>query len=119
MNKSIRTLFLVMLVSLAIAAFWDRLPLIKDSVHAVLNPTAGRLLEQSVDMGLIVFAAIISFFITILQKYTTDQETLRQIKKEQKLVQEEMKQYKDNPEKLMELQKKQFQFIPKTFEVWL
>lgn len=119
MNKSIKALFIVMMISLGIAFFWDRVPIISDTVHGVLDPSAGVLLERNVDLGILAFAAVISLFITIIQKYTTDQETLREIKKEQKLLQKEMKNYKDHPEKLMELQKKQFASIPKTFEITL
>jgi uncharacterized membrane protein (DUF106 family) len=117
MNKSIRTLFFVLLISFAIALFWNKVPIISQSVHFVLDPTAGRLLNWNASFGIVLVAAIISLFITLIQKYTTDQETLRQIKKEQKLLQEEMKKYKDHPEKLIELQKKQFEFIPRTFEI--
>jgi len=119
MNKSIKALFIVMIISLGIAFFWGRVPIIKDTVHAALDPTAGILLERNADIGILAFAAVISLFITIIQKYTTDQETLREIKKEQKLLQQEMKNYKDHPEKLMELQKKQLSSIPKTFEITL
>src|SRR3989338_8487600 len=117
MNKSVKTLFIIMLISLAIAYYWNKIPIISESVNYVLEPSAGRLLDFNINLGIIVFSAIISLFITLIQKYTTDQETLRQIKKEQKMLQEEMKNYKDNPEKLMELQKKQFAVIPKTFEI--
>lgn len=119
MNKSIKALFIVMVISLGIAFFWGRVPIIRDTVHAVLDPSAGVLLERNVDLGILAFAAVISLFITIIQKYTTDQETLREIKKEQKILQQEMKNYKDHPEKLMELQKKQLASIPKTFEITL
>jgi len=88
-------------------------------VHYVLDPTAGKLLDWNVNVGIASVATVISLFIILIQKYTTDQETLRQIKKEQKLLQEEIKKYKDNPGKMMELQKKQFQFIPRTFEITL
>ena len=53
----------------------------------------------------------------VIQKYTTDQNLLREIKKEQKLLQGEMKKYKDHPEKLLEMQKKQLEFIPKTMDI--
>ena len=49
---------------------------------------------------------------TIAQKYGTDQKALKEIKAEQKKIQEEMKQYKDHPEKVAELTKKQFEFMP-------
>jgi uncharacterized membrane protein (DUF106 family) len=117
MGKAIRTLFIVMIVSLGIALFWNQVPIIKGSVEAVLNPSAGKLLDWSINIGMTIFAAIISLFITIVQKYTTDQETLREIKKEQKLIQAEMKNFKEHPEKLMELQKKQLSSIPKTMEI--
>jgi len=117
MSKAIRTLFIVMIISLGIAFFYEQIPIIKDSVEAVLNPTAGRLLDWNINIGMTIFAAIISLAITIIQKYTTDQDTLRELKKEQKLIQAEMKNYKDHPEKMMELQKKQLASIPKTMEI--
>ena len=119
MNKSMKTLFLVVVISMAIALFWNKVPIIKESVHAVLNPTVGKLLDWSANIGIAIISAIIGLFMTIIQKYTTDQETLRQIKKEQKILQAEMKNYKDQPEKMLEMQKKQFQFIPRTFEITL
>lgn len=106
-----------MLVSLAVALFWNKVPAIKDSVHFILNPTAGKLLSWNATFGMILFSAIITFLLTIIQKYTTDQETLRQIKKEQKVLQEEMKKVKDNPQKLLELQKKQLEFVPRTMDI--
>jgi len=119
MNKSLRPLILVVLISFGIAMFWNQVPIIKQTVHSALDPTAGRMLDWNANIGMLAFSAIISLFIMIIQKYTTDQDTLRQIKKEQKVLQEEMKKYKDDPGKLMELQKKQLQFIPKTFEITL
>ena len=38
-------------------------------------------------------------------------------KKEQKILQEEMKKYRDHPEKMAELSKKQFAFFPKTMKL--
>ncbi len=109
-------MFLVMLVSLVIASFWGKIPLIKDSVHAVLDPTAGNLIEWNIYIGMFLIVFVVNFLTTLVQKYGTDQESLRKIKKEQKEIQEEMKKFKDNPSKLMELNKKQFENIPKTFE---
>lgn len=110
-------IFIVLIASLLIASFWDKLLVIKHSVHAVLDPSAGALLNWNVTYGMILLTLIITLITTLFQKYTTDQETLRELKKEQKLLQEEMKKYKDHPEKLIELQKKQFEFIPKTFQL--
>ena len=54
---------------------------------------------------------------TIIQKYATDQKILREMKEEQKILQEEMKKYKNHPEKVAELSRKQLEFIPKTMKL--
>lgn len=117
MNKGMKTILIVMVVSLAIGGLWNHLPFIKDTIHAILNPTVGVLLNWNVDWGMVIITGLVVLGMTLIQKYTTDQETLRNIKKEQKLLQEEMKKYKDHPEKLMALQKKQLEFIPKTMDI--
>jgi len=66
---------------------------------------------------MIIIVLIIALITTLVQKYATDQKTLRELKKEQKILQEEMKKYKDHPEKLMELQKQSFAFLPKTMKL--
>ena len=114
---SFKPIFIVMLASLIIAFFWDKISIIKDTAHAILDPSAGALLNWDITYGMIIIVFMISVFMTLLQKYATDQETLRELKKEQKILQEEMKKYKEHPEKLMELQKKQFAFIPKTMKL--
>ncbi|MBS3080929.1 DUF106 domain-containing protein [Candidatus Pacearchaeota archaeon] len=111
--------FIIMLISLYIASKWNSLPFIKNSVNAVLNPSFGALLEWNLYIGFIVVIAFTSLVLTLSQKYLSDQDQLREIKKEQKILQEEMKKYKENPEKLLELQKKQLEFIPQTFNITL
>jgi uncharacterized membrane protein (DUF106 family) len=39
------------------------------------------------------------------------------MKKEQKFIQGEMKKYREHPEKMMELQKKQMEFLPKMLKI--
>jgi len=115
---SFKPIIFVMIISLVIAMFWDRIPFIKDSVHAALDPSAGWLLQNfNITLGMLLIIFTISLLTTLVQKYATDQEALRELKKEQKILQEEMKKYKDHPEKMAELSKKQFAFIPKTFKL--
>lgn len=114
---SMKTFFIVMLVSLAIAGLWDAIPAIKNFVHSILNPSAGLLLNWELTWGFLILILLISFLTVIIQKYTTDQKTLKEMKKEQKILQEEMKKYKDDPEKMMELNKKSMEFIPKTMRL--
>ena len=114
---SFRTLVIVMIASLAIAWSWDSVPFIKNSIHSILDPSAGYLLSWNLLAGMSLIVLILSLFTILIQKYTTDQETLKEIRKEQKILQQEMKKYRDHPEKMMELQKKNFEFIPKTFKL--
>lgn len=114
---SFKTLIIVMLISLGIAGLWDALPFIKNTVHSLLNPSAGWLLNWNLMIGMLILVFILSIFTVIIQKYATDQKTLKEMRKEQKLLQEEMKKYKDDPQKVMELQKKSFEFIPKTMKL--
>lgn len=110
-------MIIVMGISLVIAFAWDKIPALKNAVHAVLDPSAGALLNWNLTIGMLVIVLIINVITTIIQKYATDQEALRELKKEQKILQDEMKKYKDHPEKVAELSKKQFAFFPKTMKL--
>ena len=110
-------IFLVMLASLAIASFWQHVPAIRNSVHTVLDPTAGALLGWNLTWGMLILVLLIGLITTLVQKYATDQETLKELRKEQKILQAEMKQYREDPGKMMELQKKQLEFLPKTMKL--
>jgi uncharacterized membrane protein (DUF106 family) len=117
MNKGLKTLFLINCLALILAFFWNSIPYVRDTAHAILNPSVGVLLDWNITWGLIIVSFFISLIISMLQKYTTDQKLLKEIKVEQKFVQEEMKKYKGHPEKLLELQKKQMEFFLKTFDI--
>lgn len=112
-NKgSFHLIFIVLIISLLIAFFWDSVSIIKDSVHSVLDPSAGVLLNWNLTYGMLILVLLITIFMTLAQKYGTDQATLKRLKEEQKELQKEMKQYKDHPEKIAELSKKQLEFFP-------
>ena len=104
-------------ISMALALLWKKIPIIKQLDHAVLSPTVGNLLNWNVNLGMIIFVGILSLILTLIRKYTMDHDSLKEIKKEQKILKEQMKEFKDNPEKLFELQKKQLEFIPKTMDI--
>jgi uncharacterized membrane protein (DUF106 family) len=110
-------IILVTALSLAVAAYWDKIPVVKNTVHAILDPSAGALLKWNITIGMILVVFLITLITTIIQKYATDQKGLKELKAEQKLLQEEMKKFKDNPQKMSELSKKQMEFIPKTFKM--
>lgn len=117
--KSMTKLMLIMALSLVIAFYWDNLSFIKTPIHAAFDPSIGKLLNWNVNIGMIIIAAVLGLIIILVQKYTTDQKTLREIKKEQKLLQEEIKKYKHDQEKFLELNKKQLELLPKTMDITL
>jgi len=114
---SFRPIIIIMLASLLIASLWDRVDEIKNSVHFLLDPSAGALLGWNLNWGMLIIVLMITIFTTVVQKYATDQKTLKELKKEQKEIQKQMKEFKSHPEKLMELQKKQFKLMPKQMKL--
>ncbi len=114
---SFRGIFIVMIVSLLIAFLWDGISSIRDTAHAILDPTAGALLGMNLNLGMTILVLIIATIMTLAQKYGTDQKTLKEMKEQQKSLQKEMKEFRDHPEKMLSLQKKQMEFIPKMFKL--
>ncbi len=110
-------ILLVMVASLAIAAFWNSLPFIKNSVGAVLNPTAGALLNLNLTYGMLVLVLLLSVFMTLIQKYTTDQKTLREMKEEQKKMQEDLKKLEAGSKEHSELSMKSLKFVGPMFKL--
>ena len=105
-KSGIHLIFVVLIASLLIASFWQTIPAVKNSVHAILDPIIGKLFEWNLTWGMILLVMIITLLITIIQKYATDQVTLKSIKEENKKIQQEMKQYKNDPKKSSELMSK-------------
>lgn len=97
--------FIVMFISLGIALLWNTYPTIKETAHLLLDPSLGVLLSWNITIGFIILIFILSLVTSLSQKYLSDQETLRELKKEQKELQKEINNYKHDPEKMMEIQK--------------
>jgi len=114
---SFKPIIFVMLASLVIAGLWNKIPIIKNFIHAILDPTAGALLNWDISWGMIVIVFVITLITTLVQKYATDQEALKELKKEQKEIQKQMKECKEHPEKMMEFQKKQMKLFPKQMKL--
>jgi uncharacterized membrane protein (DUF106 family) len=114
---SFRVIVLVMLVTLIIAMAWDSLPFIKNPVHSILDPSIGALLNWNLAIGMLLIILLLSVVMTFIQKYTTNQKELKNIKKQQKEIQKEMKQHRGNAEKTMELNKKNMELLPKQMKL--
>ncbi len=121
MNKEgesgFKGIVIVFLISILIAAFWNQLEFIRNIVSTILDPTAGALLSWDVTWGMILIIFIISVFITLFQKYATDQETLKELKKEQKEMNKKSQEFKHNPEKMMEVQKELMPLMMRTMKI--
>lgn len=114
---SFRGIFIIMIVSLLIASFWNSIPLIKNSVNAVLNPSAGALLNWNLTYGMIILVFILALFMTLVQKYTTDQKTLREMKEEQKALQQQMKKLEAGSKEYTELSMKSMKAMGPMFKL--
>lgn len=103
---SFTPVIIVMLLTLVVAGLWDKVPSIKNTIHSVLDPSAGALLNWNLNIGMTVLVLIVTLITTLVQKYATDQKKLKELKKEQKDIQDEMKKFRDDPTKAMELNKR-------------
>lgn len=105
MQRFFMIMFGMMTISLVLVFMWNSVPIVKDSVGSILDPSAGALINWNLTIGSLIVFFIIALVTTIVQKYATDQVTLRELRKEQKELQKQMNEYKDNPKKMMEIQK--------------
>ena len=71
----------------------------------VLDPILGPLINYNPFLGIVVMALAISFLISIVYKFMTNQEKMKALKSEQNEFQKRMKELKSEPEKMMALQK--------------
>ncbi len=108
---SFMPIFIVLMASLLIAMFWNSMPIIKDSVHKILDPSAGALLNWNITYGMLIIISIMSFITTLTQKYLTDQKTMRELKAEQKKLNEEMKKLEVGSKEYRELSMKSLKFM--------
>ena len=115
--KGTTLMFLILLIPIAIASLWDKIPAIGQTVHYVLDPTLGYLFSLNINIGFLIAVAFFTLISILAQKYLTDQDTLKTIKEEQKILQAEMKLAKEHPEKQMELSKKSMELTMKAMPI--
>jgi|TARA_Y100000031_G_scaffold154708_1_gene203240 uncharacterized membrane protein (DUF106 family) len=79
------------------------------AISDFLNPVLGPLLNLSHLWAIIILSFVISLIITIIYKYTTDQNLMKQLKDEMKAFQKQVKELKSHPEEAMKVQKQAMQ----------
>ena len=72
----------------------------------LLNPIFSPLLNLPTLWAVVLLSFLISFIITLLYKYTTNQNLMKQLKEEMKEFQKEIKELRKEPEKAMQVQKR-------------
>jgi uncharacterized membrane protein (DUF106 family) len=75
----------------------------------ILNPIFTPLLNIPPLLAVIMTSFLISLIITIIYKYTTDQNLMKQLKEEMKEFQKQIKALRKEPEKAMQIQKQSMQ----------
>jgi len=71
-----------------------------------------ELIQNNPRISLILISVIASFFVTVVRYFMLDKEKMKEIKQRRKDLRQEMKKYKDNPEKIMELNKRMMRDLP-------
>jgi len=66
----------------------------------------GKLIAYDPLYGLLAISFIITFLITLVYKFMTDQTELKRVKEETKEIREQMKTHRDDPQKMKELNKR-------------
>ena len=74
--------------------------------------TISTLIQANPKTAIIILSFIATLFVTIISHFVTDKELMRGIKEKQKKLREEMKLHKDNPQKMMEINKQMMEDFP-------
>lgn len=69
-------------------------------------------IQSNPKVSLLIISIILTFFITLISLWVTDHVKMKGIKEKQKRLREEMKIHKDNPQKMMEIQKQMMEDFP-------
>ncbi len=77
--------------------------------EGVLSPIFDPLLKLPMVWVVVIMAFIITLLITLIYKFTTNQNLMKELKSEMKELQKEMKELKSDPKKMMDVQKKAMQ----------
>jgi uncharacterized membrane protein (DUF106 family) len=105
-----KTIFLLFGLSMLIALGWEKVTIIKNTAHFLLDPTLGTLISWHNLFGLLIIVLLLNILITLIHKFTTDQTALKEIREKTKAVQVQIKEAQKNQDqdKVAELSKQSF-----------
>ena len=71
-----------------------------------IDPVMNPLLQLNPFLSLIIITVFVSLFVTIVYKYTTNQKRMKELREEAKKYQQEMKDAKNDSQRMLQIQKK-------------
>lgn len=63
-------------------------------------------------ISILILSLLVTLFITIITYYMTDRKRMKELRDKQKALRIEIKKHKDNPQKMMELNKQMIEDMP-------
>jgi uncharacterized membrane protein (DUF106 family) len=78
-------------------------------LYDILNPVLSPLLKIPSVVAIIALSFLLSLIITLVYKFTTNQDLMKRLKEEMKALQKDMKELSKDPEKAMAVQKQVMQ----------
>ena len=89
-------------------------------LDSIFNPWLLPFLEWNAFIGILVVSLVISILVTVVYKYTTNQDEMKRLKDKQKEYQTTMKSLRDNPSEMMKVQKEamktSFEYMKHSFK---
>lgn len=76
------------------------------ALNVFFDATLGRVLSLPQPLGLFLISFFLTLALTLVYKWMTDQKLMKSLKEEMTAMRGEMKQYKQDTQKMMELNKK-------------
>ena len=74
--------------------------------------TINEIILNNPRISIITLSFLVTLFITVVTYFMTDRERMKEIKAKQKALRKEIKQHRDNPQKMMELNKQMMEDMP-------
>jgi len=113
-----KSIFILTAIAFIIAFAWEKISVIQNTAHFILDPTLGFLINWNHLWGLLIIVLLINIVITLIHKYTTDQEALKGFRVKSKEVQAQIKEAQKNQdnEKVAELSKQSFSQMTDQFK---
>ena len=71
-----------------------------------------EIIQTNPKISIIIISFLVTLLMTSIRYFVTDRKLMRDIKDKQKFVREEMKKHRDNPDKMIELNKQLMEHFP-------